>query len=77
MVFAAPRKHTVSTVTQPSVEHIMEFLSKIAAVFVTLLLYGVITILQMPKAAHAAPDYSITTTRAAPLPAMRHASQPR
>jgi len=47
----------------------MELLSKIAAVFVTLLLYCVIAILQMPKTVHAAADVAVTTGHAGGLPA--------
>ena len=67
MVFAAMRRHTASIVVKPDARDTMEVLSKIAAIFVTLLLYCVIAILQTPRTAHAAPGYSTTAGHASLL----------
>jgi hypothetical protein len=54
MVFPAHAVQTAPVSAHSIRENVMELLSKIAAVLVTLLLYGVITILQMPRTARAA-----------------------
>lgn len=77
MVFAMQHKHTGAIAIQHSVEDMMEILSKIAAVFVTLLLYCVITILQMPKSVHATPGPSAMPGQTGALPATQPAARLR